>query len=70
MEAVETMFANRWKTSESCPDSEQVQHPCERNPERKPSAENICAILKDPIFKGKEKDYTPNDIEIMFKMEG
>ncbi|CAG0879041.1 unnamed protein product [Darwinula stevensoni] len=59
-EAEETMFANRWKTSESCPDSEQVQHPCERNPGRKPSAESICAVLKEPIFKACGGDVDPN----------
>ncbi|KAK3857259.1 hypothetical protein Pcinc_036476, partial [Petrolisthes cinctipes] len=45
-------FANKWKTSERCPDlplSDEA-HPCERHVQNKAVAEKLCAKLKSNLF--------------------
>ncbi|KAG7174166.1 SCO-spondin-like 1, partial [Homarus americanus] len=45
-------FANKWKTSENCPDQplEPETRPCERHVQNKEKAEKYCAKLKSHVF--------------------
>ncbi|XP_056642321.1 hemocytin [Diorhabda sublineata] len=46
-------FANKWKTTETCPDLPEVvlTHPCDRNIHRRGEAEQYCMKIKSELFK-------------------
>ncbi|XP_046603352.1 hemocytin isoform X1 [Neodiprion virginianus] len=44
-------FANKWKTTELCPDTiKEPNHPCDANPQKKIQAEKYCTRLKSQLF--------------------
>lgn len=53
IESVPEPFADKWKTKEVCsvPTSTSVTHPCQKNPELKLKAEEVCSKLKSKVFE-------------------
>eukprot|EP00094_Tigriopus_californicus_P010405 TCALIF_10037-PA protein Name:"Similar to SSPO SCO-spondin (Homo sapiens)" AED:0.11 eAED:0.13 QI:68/0.47/0.38/0.83/0.58/0.61/18/0/1151 len=46
------IFSNRWRTNEACGSSDgNIHHPCNANPERKASAQEMCSKLTGFIFE-------------------
>uniref|UniRef100_A0A1Y1MR36 VWFD domain-containing protein n=3 Tax=Photinus pyralis TaxID=7054 RepID=A0A1Y1MR36_PHOPY len=51
IEVNEVRFGNSWKTDPTCGDaSENVEHPCVRNPKNKAAAQKNCKMIKSKLF--------------------
>ncbi|XP_033120968.1 mucin-2-like [Anneissia japonica] len=46
-----TVFANSWKTSETCGNAPDFNDTCQEHPHRKPWAQRKCSIIKSDTFK-------------------
>ena len=47
-------FANKWKTAEQCSDieTEEFNHPCDANPQKREAAKKYCSHLWAQLFSG------------------
>ena len=50
MESSPQLFGRSWRTSENCPDPQELTLPCKSEPHRRAWAESVCSIIKKSIF--------------------